>query len=250
MRPRGRSPLRRRPRTQDLALIVCAHASPCFARQTLLGPEPRRQAEWARTTRFPDWHVQGEDLLPTSLVDQESVSGGRLRPAPPAGLEPATHGLEGPLSTPRHGSAGRLGPPAPTRDEPFPRTESPTADRSRRARRQRSSHAPPTWSRDSSCPKAATRAAHQLCPSRLPRAGRGSLSMSRRWRPARPPPPPAPGAPMRPSVASGRDRQHAPETWSACHLLSRDEAGHRGLGDDPVGDADARVGGLQHRRLM
>ena len=33
-------------------------------------------------------------------------------------------------------------------------------------------------------------------------------------------------------------------------LLSRDEAGHGGLGEEPVGDDDARVGGLQHRRLM
>ena len=32
--------------------------------------------------------------------------------------------------------------------------------------------------------------------------------------------------------------------------MSRDEAGHGGLGDDPVGDAGARVGGLHHRRLM
>jgi hypothetical protein len=28
------------------------------------------------------------------------------------------------------------------------------------------------------------------------------------------------------------------------------KAGHGGLGEDPVGDADARVGGLQHRGLM
>jgi len=33
-------------------------------------------------------------------------------------------------------------------------------------------------------------------------------------------------------------------------LLSRDEAGDGGLGDETVGDADARVGGLHHRRLM
>jgi hypothetical protein len=32
--------------------------------------------------------------------------------------------------------------------------------------------------------------------------------------------------------------------------LSRGEAGHGDLGEDPVGDGDARVGGLQHRRLM
>ena len=33
-------------------------------------------------------------------------------------------------------------------------------------------------------------------------------------------------------------------------LLSGDEAGHGGPGEEPVGDADARVGGLHHRRLM
>ena len=33
-------------------------------------------------------------------------------------------------------------------------------------------------------------------------------------------------------------------------LMSRGEAGHGGLGEGPVGDADARVGGLQHCRLM
>jgi hypothetical protein len=32
--------------------------------------------------------------------------------------------------------------------------------------------------------------------------------------------------------------------------MSRDEAGHDRLGDDPARDADARVGGLQDRRLV
>ena len=33
-------------------------------------------------------------------------------------------------------------------------------------------------------------------------------------------------------------------------LLPRDEAGHVGLGDEPVGDPDALVGRLPHRRLV
>jgi len=33
-------------------------------------------------------------------------------------------------------------------------------------------------------------------------------------------------------------------------LLPRDEAGDVGLGDEPVSDADTRVGGLHRRRLM
>ena len=56
------------------------------------------------------------------------------------------------------------------------------------------------------------------------------------------------GCRQSPTARSARDSR-----WmrpGSTVYLSRDEAGHGGLGDDPVGDADARVGGLQHRRLM